>query len=198
MASHLHLQTNDTPSVDHNDIKKDESTAGNSDKFNFSSYNNFTPTEAIINFVYEDNIYGNDGIIEAAGDAVKQEYEVNRLKDEHNVKKGVVVTGAGNLHSQSIFHVTIFPNPAKFKNALHIALRLADRRGLRSIAVPAMPNDSPAQKALIDQYFEVLYEFEEQANPMCLHSIVIVTKTDKIDKYHDEQMTVRGETLKSL
>ena len=157
--------------------------------------NNFNPTEGVINFVYKENIYNNDGILEAAGDAVKQEYEV--LKNERDVKKGVVITSAGNLPSKAIFHVTVFPHPAKFKTALHTALRLADRQGLRSIAVPALPNDSSAQKALIDQHLEVLYEFEEQANPLCLHSIVIVNNTEETYKYHDKQLTLRGEVLKS-
>ena len=118
-------------------------------------FNVYTPTEAIINFVYEDNSYGKDGILDIAGETVKQEYNVNRLKNDCNVKLGVVVTDAGNLPSQFIFHVTVFPHPAKFKAALHHSLRLADRRGLRSISVPALPTNSQAGKKLIDQYLQV-------------------------------------------
>ena len=159
--------------------------------------NKFTPTEAIINFIYEDNIYGNDGIIEAAGDAVKQEYEVNRMKGERDVKKGVVVTGAGNLPSKAIFHVTVFPHQAKFRTALHTALRLADRRGLRSTAVPALSCYLDEDKALIDRYLKVFYKLEEQSRLLCLQSIVIVNNTEEKYKYHDKQLTLRGEVLKS-
>ena len=131
-----------------------------------SSFNKFTPTDAIINFVYEDDINGKDGILEAAGESVKEEYDVNRQKKDRVVRCGVVETGAGNLKpSQGIFHVTVFQHAAKFKTALHTALRVADRHGMRSVAVPALPSDSPTEKALIDSYLEVFYEFEEQENP---------------------------------
>ena len=163
-----------------------------------SSFNKFTPTNAIINFVYEDDIYGKDGILETAGEFVKEEYDVNRQKKDRVVRCGVVETGAGNLKpSQGIFHVTVFQHAAKFKTALHTALRVADRRGMRSVAVPALPSDSPSEKASVDAYLEVFYEFEEQENPMCLHSIVIVNREESDYEYHHKQLTLRGETLKS-
>ena len=163
-----------------------------------ASFNKFTPTDAIINFVYEDDIYGKDGILETAGESVTEEYDVNRQRKDRVVRCGVVETGAGNLKpSQGIFHVTVFQHAAKFKTALHTTLRVADRRGMRSVAIPALPSDSPSGKALIDAYLDVFYEFEEQENPMCLHSIVIVNREESDYEYHDKQLTIRGETLKS-
>ena len=32
---------------------------------------------------------------------------------------------------------------------------------------------------------------------MCLHSIVIVNREERDYEYHDKQLTLRGETLKS-
>ena len=79
--------------------------------------NKYTPTEAIVNFVYYDQIYDKNGILEAAGDPVKQEYDEKRLdNNSQTVKKGVVITGAGNLPSQAIFHVTIFQHPGKIQD----------------------------------------------------------------------------------
>ena len=67
-----------------------------------------TSKPALINFVYENDIYGKDGIIEAAGDSVKQEYDEKRLQEEY-VSQGVIETTSGKLLIPAIFHVMVSP-----------------------------------------------------------------------------------------
>ncbi len=66
-------------------------------------------TEAIVNFVYEDNINGTMGILDKAGDEIKQQYETRRFQDQ---RCDVTMTAAGNLPYKAIFHVEVFQNSA--------------------------------------------------------------------------------------
>ena len=136
------------------------------------------------------------GIIQAAGDAVKQEYEtnllhnVNHVQRDHHMRYGVVLTTAGNLPYKAIFHVKVFEQSAKFENAIYKALQLADRKGMRSIAFPAL-----GSKTLADSCLQVLYEFEAQADPSCLHLIDIVACNQQDHDYYENEMSKRGEDL---
>ena len=148
-------------------------------------------TDSIANFVYEAEIYGRMGIMQAAGDAVKQEYDKHRLQNDlPHVRYGAVMTTAGNLPYKAIYHVQVFEQSAKFENAIYKALQLADRSGMRSIAFPAL-----ATQKHVNSYLEIFYEFEKRANPSCLQILDIVTDNRKDYDYHDTEMGKRGEDL---
>ena len=157
-----------------------------------ASSQEYTEPESIINFVYVDDIYGKNGIIEAAGDSVKAEYN-NKHKDDG---VGLCKTTAGKLPYKSIYHVTIHEEPGKFRDGLHKALRLADRGGLKSIAVPALSCSTDKGKKLVDLYLQVFYEVEQQARLMCLHSILVIIPKEGDYKYHYYKLTTMGEELK--
>ena len=107
--------------------------------------------QALINFVYKDDIYGKDGIIEGAGDAVKQEYDEKRLLHEH-VSRGVIETSCGKLPVQAIFHVMVSPLPGKFENMMRTTLRLAYSKGLRDVVASAVPCLYPHNTNIKKQY----------------------------------------------
>ena len=150
-----------------------------------------TNTDSIVNFVYEGDIYGRMGIMQAAGDAVKQENDKNRLQEDlPHVRYGVVKTTAGNLPYKAIFHIQVFEQKAKFENGIYKALQLADKSGMRSIAFPAL-----AIREHVNSYLEIFYEFEKRARPSCLHMIDIVANNQKDYDYHDTEMGKQGESL---
>ena len=145
-------------------------------------------THSIINFVYRDDIYGRHGIIDAAGDGVKQEYDAEKGRRDENRDRRPLKSGAGNLPYKAIFHVLVTDELPIFSNNLHAALKFADREGMRSIAIPGMTPSSDNQKKIIDKYLEVLYEFEGRVQPSCLHLIDIVCSSGEDEDYHDKQM----------
>ncbi len=148
-------------------------------------------THAIVNFVYENDIYGRLGIMDQAGDAVKQEFEtLLNHNEEHFAKFGTLMTRAGGLPYRYIIHIKVFSNSAKFKNAVILALRYAEKRDCRSIAFPALED-----KSYINSYLEVFYDFEKMAHPRSLHMIDIVTNDDSIYEYHGDEIGKRGEYL---
>ena len=105
----------------------------------------------LINFVYEDDIYGKDGIIEAAGDSVKQEYDKKRLQHEE-VSSGVIETASGKLPTPAIFHVMVSTQQGKFEAALRTALRLAYSKELHRVVVPAVECAYPNREYIRGKY----------------------------------------------
>ena len=150
-----------------------------------------TNTDSIVNFVYDEDIYGRMGIMQAAGDAVKEEYNKQRLQEDlPHVHYGVVKTTAGNLPYFAIFHIQVFEQLAKFENTIYKALQLADRSGMRSIAFPAL-----ASREHVNSYLKIFYEFEKRALPTCLHMIDIVANNQTDYDYHDMEIGKCGENL---
>ncbi|XP_072016874.1 uncharacterized protein TM_0508-like [Amphiura filiformis] len=95
--------------------------------------------DAIINFVYpEEHLPDANGILAAAGQRILAEFEDEKAKENRLVRRGVIVTSAGNLPFKKIFHVIVTHHSAKMKDALYTALRQADREEMRSIAVPQL------------------------------------------------------------
>ncbi len=146
----------------------------------------FQDTDTIVNFVYEDNVFGTMGILDKAGDEIKQQYETRCFQDQTS---DVIMTAAGNLPYKAIFHVEVVQNSAKFENAIYNTLRLADKQGLRSIAFPALEDTTH-----INSYLKVFYEFESRAHPACLHMIDIhvISHHIEIHEYHENEMSKRG------
>lgn len=79
----------------------------------------------LINFVYKDDIYGKDGIIEAAGDSVKQEYDQKRIPAGWHISNHLIETAGGKLPISTIFHVMVSPHPKTFEATMRTALQLA-------------------------------------------------------------------------
>ena len=152
-------------------------------------------TDSIVNFVYDNDVYGRMGILEAAGDVVIHEYDTKRHQpDIPYVAYGVVMTDPGGLSRyKAIFNVKVFAEMAKFKSAIHRTLRLAEIKGMRSIAFPAL--DCSMYKTYADAYLEMFYEYENRVRPRCLHMIDIISLQDRDHDYHGEKMKMMGEKL---
>ena len=156
-----------------------------------SDITNLQKADAIVNFVYEDNIHGTMGILDKAGDKIKQQYETRRFRYQClPVRSEVTMTAAGNLPYKAIFHVEVCQNSAKFRNAIDKVLRLADKEGMRSIAFPALQDAT-----YVDSYFDVFYEYEMRTRPICVHMIDIICENDTDYEYHENELTKRGESL---
>ena len=153
-------------------------------------------TDSIVNYVYTDDIYGRCGIVEAAGDEVKKEYDAKRLQMVNSQGAMVWTTKAGSLPYKAIFHVEVPKELPKFRNNVHAALKLADRQCIKSIAFPAM-KCTPENKQYIDRYLQVFYEFEERVNPVCLHMIDIISTSKEDRDYHEAKTTELGEGFAS-
>ena len=76
---------------------------------------------------------------------------------------------------------------------LHMALGLADKEGMRSIAFPAL--DCSIMSSLVDIYLDVFYNFEREVRPVCLHSIEVFTSCERDQEYHETKMSQMGESL---
>ncbi|XP_072046592.1 uncharacterized protein [Amphiura filiformis] len=127
-------------------------------------------TESLVRFIFPgaDDL---DGLLDAAGDLVRQEYVQEKAKGGLYVNRGVVCTSAGNIGQvKRLFHVEVGLDeaPAKFRTALHTTLRSADRQDLRSIAFPGL---ALCPDEFLSSFMEVVYEFEEYENPRCLRLI---------------------------
>ena len=131
-------------------------------------------------------------ILEAAGGRVQQEYIARRKVNNKYTRHGVVVTSSGYLTQyKKIIHIKMFhDSPAKFRNAVHMALCLADKEGMRSIAFSAL--NSPA---MVNSYLRVFYNFERESSPACLHSIEVLTSCEAEQDYHETRMSQMGESL---
>ncbi|XP_072046580.1 uncharacterized protein [Amphiura filiformis] len=140
-------------------------------------------TEALVRFIYPgaDDV---DGLLDAAGDLVRQEYAQEKAKGGLYVNRGVVCTSAGNIgQNKRLFHVEVRLDEgpgtmAKFRTALHTTLRSADRQDLRSIAFPALALHT-YRVEILKAYMEVVYEFEDCENPRCLWWIRTVLPAKK-------------------
>ncbi len=156
--------------------------------------------DAIINFVYpEEHQRDAYGILAAAGEAVAVEFEKGKAQDNRLVRRGVVATSGGDLPFKKIYHIIVTDQPAKLKDALHVALRQADRDEMKSIAVPELlcnddddddENDYDYYKCLSVHhemmqilglngsemtlsYIETMYGFDNE-KPLCLNTIHVL------------------------
>ena len=135
-------------------------------------------TDGLFNFIYPEtrqDLQDAHGILEAAGDLVKQEYATR--KQDGSARRGVLMTDAGNLPQKKIFHIDLNNNESKAKDAISMALRMADRAEMKSIAIPPI-KDYGLSPYLQSEAFQLgilekmLFEFEAKENPVCWHFIV--------------------------
>ncbi|XP_072017255.1 uncharacterized protein TM_0508-like [Amphiura filiformis] len=177
--------------------------------------------DAIINFVYPEELLRDaNGVFAAAGERILAEFEDEKAKENRLVRRGVIVTSAGNLPFKKIFHVMATHNTAKMKDALHTALRQADREEMRSIAAPVPQlldqNDSlqihqpqnisselveilgfPRSKAAAD-YLQIIQDFEKNEKPVCLRVINVLVPASPIEiKEHQAESSLRGFSIAS-
>ena len=138
--------------------------------------------DALINFIYPHN-KDKLGIFATAGEKVVQEYEEKKNSDDSVVKKGVVITSAGNLpHHRKIFHIQVdfrplsgpvrtgFQGHVKFRYAVMTALKMADKEEMKSICIPDCEGHSVAQ---LGTFQRDIFDFEKSVNPLCMHLIVL-------------------------
>ena len=178
--------------------------------------------DAIINFVYsKGRVRDLDGILAAAGASVVTEYEKECSKDNRLVRRGVVVTTAGNLPNKKIFHCIVNDRPEKMKDALCVALRQADREEMTHVAIPQLRFDmfggNDRAFAEIDrfgdqnitlslasilgipkttlgiEYLQMIMDFEKAENPTCLRLIKVLIHASSIEvKERRERSDLRG------
>ncbi|XP_072046586.1 uncharacterized protein [Amphiura filiformis] len=127
-------------------------------------------TESLVRFIYPgaDDI---DGLLDAAGDLIRQEYVKEKAKRGLYVNHGVICTSAGNLRQiKRLFHVEVRldKSPVKFITALHTTLMSADEQDLRSIAFPGL---ALCPDKFLSAFMGVVYDFEDCENPRCLQLI---------------------------
>ena len=137
-------------------------------------------TQAAVAFRSQDGIAKGDSLelLQAAGDSIKNEYQLVKAEGGRNVARGVVLTGAGNLtHQQHILHLHISDNIPRFRETIFTALRLAEKKELKSISFPSMPQefDTKERRYIL---LEIFREFTEADRPVCLHFIQQVTSHD--------------------
>ena len=161
-------------------------------------------TDGLFNFIYpedREDLKDADGILEAAGEDVKQEYKMK--KENGDFRRGVLVTAAGNLPQKKIFHIELSRNESKAKDVISAALRMADREEMKSVAIPPL-KDYGLHYLMENEPFQLgvlrvmLFEFEARENPICLHMIVTSpTKRNSRDEMLQELRRYTGLT-KSL
>ena len=144
-----------------------------------------------------------DGVVAAAGQDIATEYENENSKDNRLVRRGVVITSAGNLPCKKILHVNVTNHVGKMKDALHTALRHAAREGMTSVAIPELKNefyqnptgDEDTQKhndqfasALADilgissiEFLKIITDFMKSENPLCLREIRVLIPVSSLE-----------------
>ena len=144
-------------------------------------------TQAVVVFRSTDNdgnmVEGESMILLlAAGASIDAEYKNSKAEGGRNVAKGVVLTGAGDLeYRQNILHLHVSDSIPKFRETIFAALRLAEKKELKSISFPSLPDefDSEERKNIL---LETLNEFIEEDHPLCLHFIQLVT-SQRVDLF---------------
>ncbi len=110
--------------------------------------------DAIINFVYpEEHQRDAYGILAAAGEVVLAEFEKGKSQDNRLVRRGVVATSGGDLPFKKIYHIIATHQPAKMKDALHTALRQADRDQMKSMAIPKLSYDNDGDDPNVEKKY---------------------------------------------
>ena len=121
------------------------------------------------------------------GDEVTQELKVKRQQNDRQTKRGVVMTSGGNSKFRKILHVTLDSRLGKLRDAMGVALTLADKEGLRSVAVPPIRNDVYGRRELHKAIYDVCVQFETEKQPRALHFIIVHThfRTERSDGFID-------------
>ncbi|XP_072031845.1 uncharacterized protein [Amphiura filiformis] len=155
--------------------------------------------DGLFNFIYpedRDELTDADGIMEAAGEMVKQEYETK--KQNGDARRGVIVTSAGNLPQKKIFHIEMIRNESKAKDSVSAALRKADKEEMKSVAIPPL-REYGLDYMLKREAFQLgilrmmLFEFEFKENPVCLHLIITApTERNSREKMVEEMRCYAG------
>ena len=109
-----------------------------------------------------------------AGDGINDEYNTIKAEGGRSVAKGVVLTNAGDLsRARYIMHLMVNGNPVKLRETLDTALRLAEKRHLKSISFPPLPHQL---HSLSNKLFECIDDFIKRDQPICLHFIQLVVR----------------------
>ena len=147
-------------------------------------------TQAIVRFIYPNDEDPN-GLLRSAGDDIRLSYcgEKDGVDGRIGPQKGVVTTSAGDLPFEVMFRVEVRDDQsvAKFRTDLFAVLRAADKLDIRSISFPGLISPLCSER-YIAAFVEVIYDFENCENPLCLHFIRTVIpkqETRRMEKYSE-------------
>ncbi|CAH1268229.1 PARP14 [Branchiostoma lanceolatum] len=127
-------------------------------------------------------------ICQKAGPSVAAECKQYITRNGQQDHGDVVLTGAGNLPYKSILHLT-HPNVKVFKKSIEICLEMADKRGFKSIAFPAIGTGgfkiSPDQAASL--MMDGVTDFAQKGAPTSLTTVrITVFQQQMLQNFHSE------------
>ena len=96
------------------------------------------------------------------------------------------MTSGGNSKFRKILHVTLDSRLGKVRDAIGVALRLVDKEGLRSVAIPPIRNDVYGCLERNKAIYKMCVEFEWENKPRALHFIVLHTNFNITGRRGDE------------
>ncbi|XP_077982750.1 protein mono-ADP-ribosyltransferase PARP14-like isoform X2 [Glandiceps talaboti] len=123
-------------------------------------------------------------IMSAGGQGIQQEYS----KQQSNLKKGPIMTGSGNLKSKNIIHI-ICPQADRMKNTVTGVLHLAEQRGLRSVAIPAIGTGDFGVRATdaAKEMTDGVFDFVHLHKPTSVKDIYfVIFEKDKVQCFLDQ------------
>ena len=132
----------------------------------------------------------------AAGDGIKTEYQAAKAQGGKHVRRGVVLTGAGNLaHQQHILHLHMTDSIPEFRETIFTALKLVEKKELKSISFPSLPCefDTEERRGIL---FETFRLFTEVDRPICLHFIQQVTLHDHYERLKKTLVAARCKSCR--
>ena len=114
--------------------------------------------DAIINFVYNDDIYGRLNIVENAGHVVKHEYDCKRPPF---TGYGLTKTAAGKYqYIKAIYHVEVLEESPEFvKDAIYRVLSEADKEGMGYTGASEI-KCTLLNKAYVESYHQIDEAFQ--------------------------------------
>ncbi|XP_078684002.1 protein mono-ADP-ribosyltransferase PARP14-like isoform X2 [Branchiostoma floridae x Branchiostoma belcheri] len=127
-------------------------------------------------------------ICQKAGPSVATECQQYIRKNGQQDNGAVVLTGAGKLPYKGILHLT-HPNANVLKKSIKTCLQVADKRGFKSIAFPAVGTGgfkiSPDQAASL--MMDGVADFAQQGAPTSLTTVrITVFQQQMLQNFHSE------------
>ncbi|KAI8507644.1 positive regulation of interleukin-4-mediated signaling pathway [Branchiostoma belcheri] len=139
-------------------------------------------------------------ICQKAGPSVAAECQQYIRKNGQQDHGAVVLTGAGKLPYKDILHLT-HPNANVLKKSIKTCLQVADKRGFKSIAFPAVGTGgfkiSPDQAASL--MMDGVTDFAQQGAPTSLTTVrITVFQQQMLQNFHSEMDKRAQEVARSL
>ncbi|XP_072052001.1 uncharacterized protein [Amphiura filiformis] len=125
-------------------------------------------------------------VLQAAGVGIETEYQNTKAQGGRYVKKGVVMTTAGNLrHPRRILHLLLDDNPRTLRSTILTAFRFAEKQEFQSISFPPLSSQirfneeeiessGGAKRLVLKKMLKCFEEFVQNDEPICLNFIQVV------------------------